>query len=155
MIPRPSRLVPAICLVGLLAQQAHAEKDIVIEIPGERPLDNKILIGGLVGAGFLSGVIGAYFHLDSRSASSDVSSDRFTGHAWTSEEQDLVDRADRSKTRAIIGYSVGGALLVGAAIVWIATEPKSETAVIHPHGRGTPTAQPTEGGAILGGMWSF
>jgi hypothetical protein len=155
MIPRPSRLVPAICLVGLLAPRAHAEKDIVIDIPGERPVENKILIGSLVGAGFIAGVVGAYFHLDSRSASDDVSASKYTGHAWTSDDQDAVDRADRSKTRAIIGYSVGGALLIGAAVVYIATEPKSGTAVIHPHGRGTPTMQPTEGGAVLGGMWSF
>jgi hypothetical protein len=155
MIPRPSRLVPAICLLGLLAPRAHAEKDIVIEIPGERPVENKILIGSLVGAGLIAGAVGAYFHFDSRSASSDVSASKYTGHAWTSDDQDLVDRADRSRSHAIILYGVGGALLIGAAVVWIATEPKSETAVIHPHGRGTPTVQPAEGGAVLGGMWSF
>jgi hypothetical protein len=84
-----------------------------------------------------------------------VSSDRYTGHAWTADDQALVDRADRSRTRAIVAYSAGGALLIGAAIVYMVTEPKSETAVIHPHGRGTPTVAPTEGGAVLGGMWSF
>ena len=157
MAYRPSRLVPVACLLALAAAHApaRADKDIVIEIPGERSTENKILLGSLAGAGFLFGALGAYWHLDSRSASNDVSSDRFTGHAWTADDQALVDRADRSRGRAIIAYSAGGALLIGAAIVYIVTEPKSETAVIRPHGRGTPTVAPTEGGAVLGGMWSF
>lgn len=154
---RPSRLVPAACLVALAASAvpAHADKDIVIEIPGERSTENKILLGSLAGGGLVLGLLGAYWHLDSRSASNDVSSDRFTGHAWTAEDEALVDRADRSRTRAIMAYSAGGVLLIGAAVVYIVTEPKSETTVIHPHGRGTPTVSPTEGGAMLGGMWSF
>ena len=157
MVLRPSRLVPAACVLALAAAQApaHADTDIVIEIPGERPTENKILLGSLAGAGVVLGLLGAYWHLDSRSASNDVSTNKFTGHAWTAEDKALVDRADRSRTRAIFAYSAGGALLVGAAVVYILTEPKSETAVIHPHGRGTPTVAPTEGGALLGGMWSF
>ncbi|MBA3462389.1 MAG: hypothetical protein H0T46_20675 [Deltaproteobacteria bacterium] len=156
MIPRLSQLVTAICLLGLLASRVHAEKgDIVIDIPGERSPENKLLLGGIAGAGFLAGALGAYFHFDSRSASDDVAADSYTGQAWTREDEELVDRADRSRSRAIIGYSVGGALLVGAAIYYIVTEPKSETAVIRPHGRGSPTVSPTEGGALLGGMWSF
>lgn len=156
MIPRPSRLVPAICLLGLLAPGAHAEKgDIVIEIPGERSRENKLVLGGIAGAGFLAGALGAYFHFDSRAASDDVSADSYTGQAWTSDDEALVERADRSRSRAIIGYSVGGALLIGAAIYYIVTDPGSETAVIRPHGRGSPTVSPTEGGAMLGGMWSF
>lgn len=151
------RLLPALCVFGLLAPRvARAEGDIVIEIPGERSMENKLLLGGLAGAGFLAGVVGAYFHLDSRSASNDVSSDKFTGHAWTAEDQELVDRADRSRSRAIVGYSIGGALLIGAVVTYIVTEPASERAVIHPHGRGsTALVVPTEGGAVVGGMWRF
>jgi len=150
------RLVPAFCVLALLAPRAaRADKDIVIEVPGERTMDNKLLLGGLAGAGFLVGAVGAYFHLDSRSAANDVSSAKYTGHAWTSEDEALVDRADRSKTRAIVGYSVGGALLIGAVVAFIVTEPRSETTVIHPHGRGSPTLAPTSGGAVLGGMWTF
>src|SRR5690349_10078622 len=100
----PSRLVPLACVVAIAAAQApaHADKDIVIEIPGERSTENKVLLGGLAGAGLLLGVLGAYWHLDSRSASNDVSADSFTGHAWTAEDEALHDRADRSRGRAII-----------------------------------------------------
>ena len=156
MVP-PSRFVPLACVLALVAARApaHADQDIVIEIPGERSTENKILLGSLGGAGLLLGVLGAYWHLDSRSASNDVSADSFTGHAWTAEDQETLDRADRSRGRAIIAYSAGGALLVGAAIVYILTEPKSETAVIRPHGRGSPSVTATDGGAIIGGTWSF
>lgn len=150
-----TRLVLAICMLAALAPRARADKDIVIEVPGERSTENKLVLGGIAGAGFVVGAIGLYFHLDSRSASNDVSSDKFTGHAWTAEDDALVDRADRSRSRAIIGYSIGGALIAGAVVAYILTEPKSETAVIHPHGHGTPSVTPTEGGALLGGLWSF
>ena len=151
-----SRLLPAICLLAAVAPRiARADKDVVIEIPGERTTEQKVLVGGLAGAGFLVGALGAYFHNDSRQASNDVGSDTFTGHAWTAEDQALVDQADRSRTRAIVGYSVGGALLIGAIVAYIVTDPPSETAVIHPHGRGSAMLAPTEGGAMAFGTWSF
>lgn len=151
-----SRLLPAICVLALATPRvARADKDIVIEIPGERTMEQKILVGSLAGAGALAGAIGAYFHLDSRDAANEVSSDTYTGHAWTAEDESLVDRADRSRTRAIVGYSVGGALLIGAIVAFIVTDPPSETAVIRPHGRGSVMVTPTEGGAVAFGTWSF
>jgi len=100
------RLVPAFCVLALLAPRAaRADKDIVIEVPGERTMDNKLFLGGLAGAGFLVGAVGAYFHLDSRSAANDVSSDRYTGHAWTSEDEALVDSMVKSGHPSTPGYS--------------------------------------------------
>jgi hypothetical protein len=152
-----SRLAFAICAaaVALAPRHVRADGDIVIDVPGERTFENKLLVGGLAGGGLIAGALGVYFHLDSRSAASDVTSDHFTGHAWTAADADSVARADSSKTRAIVAYSLGGALLLGAAVALIVTEPKSTTAVIHPHGRGSPTVAPTEGGAVVGGLWSF
>jgi hypothetical protein len=151
-----SRLLPAICMLALVAPRiARADKDIVIEIPGERTMEQKLFVGGLAGAGLLVGAIGAYFHLDSREAANDVGSDTYTGHAWTAEDRALVDQADRSRTRAIVGYSIGGGLLIGAIVAYILTDPPSETAVIHPHGRGSAMVTPTEGGAMAVGTWSF
>lgn len=152
-----SRLFPAICLLALVAPRiARADnKDIVIEIPGERTMEQKVLVGGIAGAGLLVGAIGAYFHYDSSQASDEVGSAKFTGHAWTAEDRALVDQADRSRTLAIVGYSVGGALLIGAIVAYVITDPPSETAVIHPHGRGSAMLTPTPGGAMAFGTWSF
>ena len=109
----------------------------------------------IAGGGVILGLLGAYWHLDSRSASEDVTADSFTGQAWTAEDQATFDRAERSRGRAIIAYSAGGVLLVGAAILYMVTEPETEKAVIRPNRRGSPTVTPTDGGAMLGGTWSF
>lgn len=134
--------------------QVAAAKDIVIETPGERTPQQKVLVGGLAGAGVLLGALGVYFHLDSRDASDAVTADGFTGQAWTADKQDAVDRGDRSRTMAAVGYCVGGALLIGAVISLIVTEPETEVTVIRPRAA-APTVSPTDGGAVFGGTWSF
>ncbi|MBA3458199.1 MAG: hypothetical protein H0T42_34275 [Deltaproteobacteria bacterium] len=148
-----SRIAVSALVLVAMPRLAAAERDIVIETPGERSTANKAALGGLLGAGLIVGGLGVFWHLDSRSAADDVSASKFTGEAWTAEDRAVADRGDRSKTRATIAYGIGGALLVGAAIAFILTDPPSETVVITP--RGTPTVAPTEGGAVLGGMWSF
>ncbi len=148
------RIVASALLLLTIPRLGAADRDIVIETPGERPPTTRAVLGGLLGAGLVVGALGVYWHLDSRSAADDVSSQKFTGKAWTSEDIALADQADRSKTRATIAYGIGGALLIGAVIAFIATDPRSETVVITPT-RGTPTVAPVQGGAVLGGMWSF
>lgn len=130
------------------------EKAITIVAPGERPMKNKLVLGGIAGAALLTGAVGFYFHLDSREASDEVGTDVFTGTAWSPAHQALVDRADSSRTKAIGMYTVGGVFLVGAVVYWIMTDPPDETIVIRPRGA-QPTIAPTTGGAILGGTWSF
>ncbi|MDB4960378.1 MAG: hypothetical protein JWP01_377 [Myxococcales bacterium] len=133
---------------------ASADKDISFESKGERSTTTRILLGSLLGAGVIAGGLGVYWHLDSKSASDDVGAVTFTGKAWTAEDVALVDQADRSRTRAAVAYGIGGALVLGAIIAFIATDPPTETVVITPR-RGTPTLTPTDGGATLGGTWSF
>lgn len=149
-----SRIAVSTLVLVAMPRLAAAERDIVIETPGERSTATKAALGGLLGAGLIAGGLGAFWHLDSRSAADDLSAGKFTGQAWTADDIAKADRADRSKTRATVAYGIGGALLLGAAIAFILTDPPSETVVITPS-RGTPTVAPTEGGAVLGGMWSF
>lgn len=125
-------------------------RDIVVEVPNERTTPNKIGLAGLAAGGLLVGAIGLYFHLDARDAVDAVEADRFTGEAWTAEKVELVDRADRSSTRAGIAYGIGGAILIGAIVGFIVTDPKSQTSVIR-----TSQITPTAGGAIVGTGWSF
>jgi len=148
------RIVVSAALLLAIPRLAAADRDIVIETPGERSTSTKAALGGIFAASLLFGGIGVYWHLDSRSASRDVSASKFTGKAWTADDIALADQADRSKTRATIAYGIGGAVLIGAAIAFIVTDPPSETVRITPT-RGTPTVAPIPGGAVLGGMWSF
>jgi hypothetical protein len=128
-------------------------KDITIEVPGERSRDNKLLVGGLAAGGVLVSALAVYWHLDSRDASNEVSADEPTGKAWTDEQLGLVDRADRSRTRAIVAYSLGGAILIGTIVTYIITAPKSETTVIH---TGVAVGPVEHGnGGMVTKLWSF
>lgn len=148
-----TRIVASALVLLTTSRFAAADRDIVIETPKERSTSTKILLGAVAGAGVLASGLGAYWHLDSRSAAEDVSAGKFTGEAWTSEDIARAEQADRSKARATIAYGIGGALLIGAAIAFIVTDPGHETTVITPNR--TPTVAPTPGGAVFGGMWSF
>ncbi len=132
-------------------------KDVVIVSYPERSKTNIATIVGLAAGGAIIGAVGFYFHMDSRSASDEVSAHRFTGEPWSAAHQDTYDRAHSSAVAAGVLYGVGGGLLLASAIVYMATEPKAETMVIHPHSGSQARAliAPTNGGAMIGGAWRF
>lgn len=126
-----------------------AHRDIVVTTPGERTTKNIAILASIAGAGVLLGGAGLYYNLDSQSAADEVSAHRPMSVPWTDARQATYDRAHDSGVKAGIFYGVGGAMLLGAAIAFIVTEPKETTTVIHPHIEVGP------GGATLGGTWSF
>lgn len=131
-------------------------KDVVIVSYPDRSRANITTLAVLGGSGVLLGAIGAYFNLDARSAIDEVSAHSYTGKVWTAERQDTYDRAHSSSVAAGVLYGIGGGLLLATAIMYIATEPKAETMVIHPHAaQVSPIVAPTGGGAVVGGAWSF
>jgi len=129
-----------------------SRREIVIDVPGLRTRRAKLLSGSLLAAGVVAGSIGLYYTLESRSSANAVSAQVFTGKTWSDELQQSVDDADRSRTRAIIAYSIGGAFVAGAIAAYIATEPKSERHVIRPH---RTALAPVPGGAVATGEWRF
>jgi hypothetical protein len=124
-------------------------KDIVVTTPGERSTKNIVVLASIAGAGVLVGGLGVYFNLDSKSAADEVSAHGAATLPWTPQRQATYDRAHDSGVKAEVFYGVGGALLIGAFVGLIATQPKSETTVIRPHVEAGP------GGAMLGGSWSW
>jgi hypothetical protein len=131
-------------------------KPIVITVDNDRDAKNIGLIAGIAGAGAILGAIGVYYNLDSRDAANAVSPHMPTNEPWTSVQQADYDRAHSSALKAGILYGVGGAAVIGAVILLIATAPGSEQTVIHAHyAKALPTIAPAPGGAVLGGAWSF
>ncbi|NVB80818.1 MAG: hypothetical protein HOV81_20645 [Kofleriaceae bacterium] len=126
--------------------------DIVVTSRPDRPRTTVIGLAAGAGVGVILGGIGLYYHLDSRDASNQLNSHRATGEVWSADKQDAYDRAHSSATRAGVFYGVGGAVLIGTLVALILTEPKEETTIIRPH---TALVAPTQGGAVVGGMWSF
>lgn len=137
-------------------------KDVVIVSYPDRSKRNITTLAVLGGGGLLASALGLYFHLDSRSASDDVSAQSYTGETWSAAHEDTYDRAHRSSIAAGVLYGLGAGLVLATAITYIVTEPKPETMVIHPHSthasaraRRVPLVAPTRGGAVVGGAWSF
>ncbi len=127
-------------------------REIVIEVPGVRSKQTRLVLGSLLAAGAAAGALGVYFHLGSQSAANDVSEEVFNGQTWTSARQARLEEGEQARGRAGIAYAVGGAFVIGAIVALIATEPKSEQAVIRPRHAGV---TPVPGGAIAGAGWSF
>jgi hypothetical protein len=127
-------------------------REIVVDIPGMRTPQTKLMLYSLAAAGVVAGGIGLYFHLDSRSAANAVSRSIFEGETWTQDRQDRLEEGQRSKSRAALSYTLGGLFVTGTIVALILSEPKSERTVIRPRHAGI---APTPGGAVVGAGWSF
>jgi hypothetical protein len=125
--------------------------EIVIKSTPDRSTANIALIASVAGVGAIVGGLGLWAHLESRVAASDVSAADFTNKAWTTQLQAEQDRSNRDATRAEIGYSIGGALLIAATLALLATAPSEQTTVLAPK----VGAAPTRGGATAVATWSF
>jgi hypothetical protein len=137
---------------GPVIKGALRPREIVVDVPGVRSSRTKLILGSLLAAGAVGGGIGLAFHLQSRSASNEVSAQLFTGKVWTDEREQRVDDAAKARGRAIIGYTIGGAFITATIAMFIATDPKSERQVIRPHHAGV---TPLPGGGMASAGWSF
>lgn len=131
-------------------------KDIVVTTPGERSPKNITAIVSVTALALVAGLVGLHQHLDGKQAADEVSAQVFTGEVWTREDDILAARADKARNRAIVAYSIGGGLLLGAIIAFIATAPDDVITVIHPRSAARlPSITPIEGGAIASTRWSW
>src|SRR5690349_8139900 len=127
-------------------ERKAAGSSILVRRPGSRTLQQKLVIAGLFGGAAIAAGAGVWFHLDSRDAADQVSADgdRAVG-TWTDAEQDVYDRAHSSGVGAIVGYSLGAALLAGAIDEVVMTAPAEQELLL----------RPVAGGAIVGKGWTF
>jgi hypothetical protein len=129
--------------------------DYTIKSPGERSLQQDIILASVAGGGALFGLIGGYYHYDSNSQSNKVTATTPTNHPWSPADQAAYDQANSSRTKAIVFYSISGAALITAAVYLILTDPPGTETVIHPHRRFVPKVELAPSGAVLGGGWTF
>lgn len=134
---------------GAVRQVPFHHEDIVVTSTPDRSSKNVAILASIAGAAAVFGGLGLYYNLDSKSAADEVSAHRPMSVPWTADRQATYDRAHDSAVKAEVFYGVGGALLIGAVVGLIVTQPQTETTVIHPHLAVGP------GGAVLGGSWSF
>ena len=131
-------------------------KDIHITVEGDRSHENKLELAGIAAAGVLLGGIGVYYNFDSKDAADSISPKHATNTPWTADDQATYDRAHSSAIKAGVFYGLGGAVLIGAAVMYIITTPKPETTTIHPHySKVQPIVAPTPTGGLVGGAWRF
>ncbi len=131
--------------------QFRPTTDIVIRSVPDRTPKNIAILCAVTAVGLGIGGIGLYYHLDSRTASNEVSTGTFTHEAWTPALQAESDLANRDATRATIAYSVGGAFVIGAVVATILTAPAEQTTIMHPK----VGVAPARGGASVAAAWSF
>lgn len=156
-----------LALAGVLAAPGGARADdyfggeddgrVVYRIDKDRSKNERLVIAGLAGGAVLFGGIGLLFHLDSRSASNEVSAvGDHTGRAYTAELEDTRSDALRSRNLAIVSYSIGGALVVSSVVALLLTEPGAELVTVGTEAQPAPLSiTPLPGGAAVGGTWSF
>ena len=139
---------------------AHPADTVTVRQANHRTTGQRALIGGLLGGALVAAGTGLYFHLQSRDASNEVSVvGDFTSLTWTPQRQDTYDRALGDRTLAIVGYSVGGALLVGSAVALILTNPGSKAVEVGPSKAPPPTVPVSfrllPGGAYAEAGWRW
>src|SRR5690606_24797840 len=136
-MPAMARLAPRVLLGLALASSAARPalaqelEPMTFEIARERSKRVKITLAALAGSALVVAGIGALFHLDSRDKSDEVStSGPHTGRLYTAAVDDTRRAALRSRNLTRVSYGLAGGLLVSVLVVYIATDPGTETIVI-------------------------
>jgi hypothetical protein len=152
--------------LALVASPARAETDpsagdvpdgdVQFQLERSRTKKQRVVILSLLGGAAVFGGVGLLFHLDSRSASDEVSAvGAHTGRVYDAALDDTRNRALRSRNLAIAGYAVGGAALVGALVAVIITEPGTEVFTVGTEAATPVSLAPRPGGFVVEKAWRF
>jgi hypothetical protein len=119
---------------------------VAVKKPRERTLGQRLTLYGLFGGAAIFAGVGVWAHLDSREASRSLEiKDVEPVETWTDDRQDNYDRAFRQRSVAGISYAISAGLLAGAVVFAYRTRPGYETVIL----------EPTRGGAMVGGSWTW
>lgn len=151
-------------LLGPTVARADDAAPMTFEVDKERTTRDKLMIASFGAGALVFGGIGLLFHLDSRAKSDEVSaSGRHTGLTYTDAVDDTRRDALRSRNLTIASYGIGAGLLVTTFVVYLVTDPGTETITLdgaQAAGPAGPPAmaiglEPVAGGAIATGGWRF
>jgi hypothetical protein len=153
-------LAVAAALAPLLAATPARAEDaapLTFELDKERTVRQKILIASFGGGALLVGGVGLLFHLDSRDKSDSISaSGRHTGMVYSEAIDDTRRAALRSRALTIASYGVAAGLLVTTLVLYVVTDPGTETITLDEAQARLPvTLEPVAGGALGGLAWGF
>lgn len=151
------RLIPTVVLAAALVAPAPATADdyfkdtpsstsVEVRYPKQRTLGQRLTIYGLLGGGAIFAGLGAWSHVESRDKSKELEIAAVDPEeTWTQDRQDLYDDAVQARSIAAVSYVLSAGFLAGAAVAAYLTRPGYETVTVHP----------TQGGAMLGGTWTW
>lgn len=145
-------------LLGPAVARAQDAAPMTFEVDKERTTRDKLMIGAFGAGALVFGGIGLLFHLDSKDKSDAVSaSGRHTGLTYTAELDQTRKDALRSRNLTIASYGIGAGLLVTTFVVYLITDPGTETITLDDGRAALPpiSIEPVAGGAIATGGWRF
>src|SRR5690349_15968794 len=90
---------------------------VVVRRDLSRTRNQKLLIYGLVGGAAAFGLIGAYFHYDSKQIADELSADIDQHQRWSPELQDKYDRGQLDGKIAIASYAITAGLIAATIVV--------------------------------------
>lgn len=152
---RSLALAVALAVAAPAIARGQAADSMSFEVDKERTTRQRVLIGSLLGGALAASGIGLLFHVDSRDKSDQVSaSGPHTGRIYTRSVDDTRRAALRSRNVAIGAYGVAGGLVIASLVVFLVTDPGTETIVL---GERLPAigVEPVAGGALVAGGWTF
>jgi hypothetical protein len=156
---RKAALALAVAVVAsAVAPAARAESAaLTFELDRERTFRQKMLIASFGAGALVVGGVGVLFHLDSRDKADAVSaSGNHTGRIYDGDVDDTRRAALRSRALTIASYGLAGGLLVTTLVLYVVTDPGTETITLDEAQARLPiTIAPVTGGAVADLAWGF
>ncbi len=104
----------------------------------------------------LSGAVGTYYLLDSRTLSDKISaSGTHTLRTWDQELEDTRKDALRSSKIATVSIGISGGFALATLVTYIVTQPDTKTGYAEWQAKHIPVLAPTDGGLMMSRGWSF
>lgn len=136
--------------------QSNTSEALYTQEPIPRTRGEIITIVALLGSALAASGVGTYFLIDSQDNADMVSATQtHTGKVWTQERQSWFDDAMRSRTAAIVSYSVAGTLLASSIVAVFVTDHGKRAVDLEKRPAADAYVAPAPGGMVVGTRFDF